>query len=344
MARCVLSNPGELVLFGNPSARAKQSKSKPKPKGKPMAKKKRTAAQKAATKKMIAANKRSRSKSSTKARKARKVRTVAKKAAKRTRRARKAKIHTRTVIVPKKGKARVKIYKAKRIKRRGSKRKSFPKVSSLKRRKPSKIVRVNPAFTVKGIVAPIKNFTDNLKASMGSFTGVAAMAGGAIGSVMGGTIVKRVLTDAASRIAPGFVAGPIGSRLIPFLSYYLTGFAIAKFVPMKDKTRKAVLAGAVTAGVMEAIRPGLVQETIARVPVVGPIVAGKMSTVAGLLGEYDVEGLGQYDVEGLGQYDVEGLGAADGGRWGDPDDIDDLSLSGLGCTTDDLVSFSDIDG
>src|SRR5204862_8153311 len=81
-----------------------------------------------------------------------------------------------------------------------------------------------------------------------------------------------------TKFLPGFVASPIGARLLAFLNSYLGGYLLSRFAPgLSDRTRRGILAGATAAALIETVRPGTIKEGIAMIPGVGDAIASKLS-------------------------------------------------------------------
>lgn len=302
-----------------------------------MSKKKRSKAQIAATRKMLAANKAKRAGKRV-ARKAKRVARVAVKSSgkrrtsKRRARARVAsKTLTRRIYVApsrkgaKKRKLKIEIRRAKRSKRRASK----------PRGRVIRTIKVNPAFSMSGILAPITGVVDNLQKSFGSAAGIAGIAGGAIGSIAGGTLLARFVMPAAMKMAPGFAASPMGARVISVGLYYGAGFLLARFLPVNDKIKRGILGGAVAAALLEVLRPGTVQNMVSKVPGVGPLLAGNLGGIEPELGGYveqALAGLGG-DKDSAAALASESIGAYELGEY---------EMDGLGCSpaADELVQYS----
>lgn len=351
-----MSNPGRTprhranpaaMLLGNP-ARTMKTGTLKKAKTSPMAKKRRSAAQKAATAKMLRANKARRSSKKSVSRKARKSRRPVKAAT--SRKSRKSRKSRRVATVARKATIR-RIYvgktKGRKVKleirrvKRKSRRKSRARGSLLR------TISLNPALSIKAFIAPVTGVVANLKASMSSAAGIAGMAGGAIGAVAGGTLLARVTMPLALRFAPSFAASPMGARAIAALNYYGAAFLLAKFLPVSDKIKRGILAGGVAAAVIEVVRPGTVQQAVVMVPIIGPLIAGNLGGIEPDLAGYVDDAIGRLGsanandgaaaiVAGMAGYDLGGydLGAYDvsGG------------MSGLGCDSpaaQELVSYDD---
>jgi hypothetical protein len=329
----VLSNPGTrrnpaAILLGNP----RPSKKTGHKKAAPMAKKKRSAAQKAATAKLVALNrakrKGSKPRTSRKA-KASKPRKTSKRRKGSKRKASKKLVRSMTVSVPK-GRVNVKIRRVRRAKRKAHKR----------RGKIVRTIALNPALSLKGFLAPITGVVANLKASMSSAAGIAGVAGGAIGAVAGGTLLARTTMPLAMKLAPGFATSPMGARALAVLNYYGAGFLLARFLPVSDKIKRGILAGAVAAAVIEVIRPGTVQGAVAKVPFIGPLVAGNLAGIEPELGSYVEQAM-----SGLGLTTNEAGGAMGAYELGDDMgayELGDDGLEGLGCApaAQELVSYT----
>ncbi len=176
----------------------------------------------------------------------------------------------------------------------------------------------------------------NLKASLTSATGIASVAGGAIGAVAGGTLMARVTMPLALRFFPTFAASPMGARALAVFNYYGAGYLLARFLPVNERIKRGILAGAVVASVVEVIRPGSVQMIVAKVPVVGPMIAGNLGGIEPELGAYIETAL-----NGLGLSTNES-GALSGYELGAYErSLGAYEMDGLGCTpsAQELVSY-----
>jgi len=346
-----MSNPGGkrtqvnpvALLYGNPPRRLRlKRKASTHTKGNTVAKKRRSAAQKAATKKLLSFNRAKRSGK----RKARKVSKATRKSsapkkrrgARRARRARRsavaAPIVKRVYITKrrkgsKRRKTRIEIRRVKR-----SHRRSGPRGSLLR------TLSVNPANMLRGYMGAITGVLANLKASVNSTSGILGLAGGAVGAVAGGTLLARLTMPLALRFAPGIAGSPMGARALSFVNYSLAGYLLAKFLPVNEKIKRGILAGTITAAIIEIVRPGTVQAAIAQVPVIGPMIAGNLGGIEPELGQYIEEAMnglagnnssfGGAAQQMLGQYE---LGAYEMG-----------GIDGLGCASpaaQELVSYDD---
>ncbi len=351
----IMSNPGKrrtranplAMLYGNPKRSAAPSITK----GKPVAKKHRSAAQKAAFKKMIAANRSKRS-GKRKARRAHKAHRAVKHAKRSVRRARRSRRAARPVVVQTK---RIFVRRSRKSRGRRKVRVEMRRVKRKSRRARRggslfRALSVNPAGILKAYTGSITGVVSNLKQSISSASGLAGLAGGAIGAVAGGTLLARLTMPLAIKFAPTFAASPTGARVLSFANYSIAGFVLAKLLPVNEKIKRGILAGAVAAALVEVIRPGSVQKVVAMVPIVGPMIAGNLGGIEPELGDYieqamnglngqnsDFGGaalvsnqgsMGAYDLGAyaLGAYDVGGMGG----------------LGALGCdsSTEELVSFS----
>lgn len=299
MSRVYMTNPGALLLMGNP-ARTKSTKTKAarraakakKPKGSTMAKKPRTAAQKAATKRMLAANR------------AKRRATKAPKRAKRAAYAAPAK--TRKAKRGKRSASAKKVRKAKRRARRSVKNVVASKGTTVNVRRVKRgtvrrakkrsgrvvrRVRVNPAIGfLDGFTGFGKNMADVTK---GGVKGWAFAILGAGGAVFTGTLLNRVTTPFITNIAPGLALHPLFARLWAASNAYLGGFLLAKFLPLDPRTKRAMLMGGTVSAVAELIKPGMVAMVIGKVPVVGPLFSGGVAKLDGL-GEYTRMALNGY--------------------------------------------------
>jgi hypothetical protein len=318
-------------------AALKSASSRSNPRKSVMAKKKRTAAQRAATARMIAANKagkRSRRKSRRASRPA--VTRRESKAIRRRARAvkhygkralgRKVRVHN---VPASKGTVVVVRRVARGTVRRAKRRSGFP----------VRAFRVNPVagglgdllMGPYGLIGSFKHVGANFKAvSGGGIKSMAIAAAAGAGSIVLGTMVKATVVKVAMKVAPVWSAGAVGARVLTGVSYYGTGWAVARFATKDPRTKSAILAGTVVATVLELFRPGTVTDILAKLPIVGDMFGKKIAaTVKGIdadLGAY-VEGeLGAY-VEG---YQEQALGYDNGNM--DPSVLDargyDDSLEG----------------
>jgi hypothetical protein len=264
-------------------------------------KKPRSAAQRAATARMLAANRSAKRHK----RKARRASAPIKRRAKRRSSGRRHRVHnvpasTGTVVV---------VRKVRRGAVRHAKRRSGRALRAF---------RVNPAGSMSGLImgphgliGSLGHVADNLKSvAGGGIKSMAIAAAAGAGSIVAGTVVKGVIVRAAMKVAPVWSAGPVGARVLTGLSYYGTGWAIARFAVKDQRTKSAILAGTVIATALEIFRPGTVTDILAKLPIVGDMFGKKIAAkVAGMdadLGAY-VEGeLGAY-VEGY-QNQVRGMG------------------------------------
>jgi hypothetical protein len=61
---------------------------------------------------------------------------------------------------------------------------------------------------------------------------------------------------------------PMGARALSFGMYYTGGWAIAKFTPgLSQKTRDAIMFGALAASVLEIVKPGIIALGVSKIPV-----------------------------------------------------------------------------
>lgn len=325
------------MLYGNPKKPKEATVAK-------KTKKRRSAAQRAATARMIAAMKAKRAGRSTK-RKARRSkrkahasrpvkarRSSSRRRARRARRAAAPIIKRVYVAKARKGRARRKVkIEIRRVKRAGRRRARKARGSLLR------TISLNPAISLRNLIAPITNVIGNLKQSFGSIAGMAGIAGGAIGAVAGGTLAARVVMPLAMRFFPTFAASPMGARLISVLLYYGSGYAMAKLLPVNDRIKRGILAGAVVAAVTEVVRPGTVQRMVNEVPFIGPLIAGNLAGIEPELGAYveqAIAGLsGSVNQAGGAAY-VSGMGTYELGAY-------ELGDYALGCApaAEELVSY-----
>ncbi len=195
---------------------------------------------------------------------------------------RSARRHVRSVAVSPKGIVRVVKVRSGKVRR----------AKGLFRRRAFRTVGVNPGSL--SLVGGLGGFAGNAKAVMrDGVMGFAKAALGAGGAIFAGTIVARVTTPLVAQFAPSIVASPWGSRILAGLNYYVSAWALAKYLPGVDgKTRRAMFTGGVAAAILEVARPGLVRDAAARLPVVGGLFGDTLEGMAGDLGAYVATALG----------------------------------------------------
>lgn len=228
------------------------------------------------------ASRKARRASAPKRKKSRRGRKSKMKRARRVRHSRRARRHVRSVAVSPKG-----IVRVVKVRRGGVRR-----AKGLRRRKAFKTVGVNPGSL--SLAGGLGGFAGNAKAVMrDGVMGFAKAALGAGGAIFAGTIVARVTTPLVAQFAPSIVASPWGSRILAGLNYYVSAWALAKYLPGVDgKTRRAMFTGGVAAAILEVARPGLVRDAASRLPVVGGLFGNTLEGMAGDLGAYVATALG----------------------------------------------------
>lgn len=197
-----------------------------------------------------------------------------------------------------------------------------------KRRHRRSRVGINPgALTLGG---GLSGFVANLKSTFlsGGVKGFAAAAAGAGGAVFAGTMVARVTTPVIAKFAPSLLSNPVIPRLLGAAHYYVTGWALAKYTPgISPRTRRAMLTGATAAAVLEAIKPGVVRDTAARLPVVGGLFGNTLSGLADGMGDYVQFALSGNGADGAGHV---GEGVSDYVALGDSDANDGGAADAVG--------------
>lgn len=215
-----------------------------------------------------------------KRRSSRKAKMKVKRAARRSRRAHKKASHITSVVV-----------KANPHRRKSHMRKA---------RKSRRTKRNAGASTSLTLMGGLKGFTANIKDTFmgGGIKGFVAAAAGAGGAVLAGTVVDRLTRPALSMIVPqAMMSNAIFNRVLGAANYYVSGWALAKYVPgLGSRTRRAMLTGATVAALIEAFKPGAVRQVASGLPVVG-----------GLFG-YALEGC----ADGVSDYVAYALNGADG--------------------------------
>ncbi len=183
---------------------------------------------------------------------------------------------TRTVVMPK-GSTVV-------VKRRGR-----------KGRKARRVARVKVNAGSVTLLNTVTGFHHNLSATVkgGARAWLAAAAGAGV-SVIGGTFASRLTGNLLARFAPSLLSNQMAMRGVGALNYLLPAWAAAKYVPgLSGKTRRAIQAGGMAAAIIEAIRPGMVRNALANLPVVGGAFGPTLSGLADGMGDYVALGLGE---------------------------------------------------
>lgn len=286
-----MSNPAELLIRGNPGKRRRGRNHQ---KGKPMATRRRRrksaasitkrrakrAARKAARKGKMPpglAAWHAKNRGGKVARKARRSkRRGARSAKRRSRRRSRARSRRRMhalATVPRrirrrrKGKSRASRRRARRAKRR-----------SVRSNAGAALTLFSP-FT-----SPVESVKDVIKGGLG---GIAAAAGGASVAVVGGAFVSRITNGLLARFAPALLTNPVAARGVGALNFLLPAWAVAKWAPgISGRVRRGMLTGAAAAALVEAIRPGLVRDTFARLPIIGGVFGPSLSGFADTMGDY----------------------------------------------------------
>ncbi len=227
-----------------------------------------------------------------------------------------------------------------------------------KRRKTRRfrLVRRNPGAAGAahlGFLDGITGVVGNVKATAKTgIKGYAFLALGAGGAVFAGSLVQRVTQPIAEKFAPMLITNPMLARVFAAANFYAPAWLVQKYL-IKDKNlKRGILAGAAVTAILELVKPGLVRENLAKLPVIGGVfgqtLAGLESdlsgyvdnTMSGLLGHDRVT---EWDVSGKGP--TVGMGAYEGGMNGyEGRGLNGYeSLAGLGCaaapdTTSELVT------
>ncbi len=158
-----------------------------------------------------------------------------------------------------------------------------PKGSPMsRRRRHSRTHRRNPG-AIAGYVSAAKAAPGQV---LGIFKGPNKIkhtlfaAGGAAGTyLIGGIVAAKLVAPLLSKIpvVGGFVASPMGARIVGGLLPFTVGYVASKFV--KGDVGKALLVGGAAASLIELVFPGKVGQLIARIPGV-PMLAQAAPSVA----------------------------------------------------------------
>jgi hypothetical protein len=358
--RFAVSNPGSLLIYGNPAGK------KPKNQGKkPMATKTRKrrkarSAKQRANDKRLGAMARARHRGvTTKVRAKRRKR----RAHKRTARAvmvaphapaRRSKSRRRGRRAGRRAKHRAK--GVRRGRSRGRHRRA---------RRAHRSIFANPALTMKrGLADYFSGFSKvgaHWNAASGNgIKGYAAAGAGMVGTVFAGTLLARLIMPTALKMAPSVFGTPMGARALSFGMYYTGGWAIAKFTPgLSQKTRDAIMFGALAASVLEIVKPGIIALGVSKIPVVGEMIAGHLDGIESELSDYVAQALNgmgavgftenEYDgsrgfhghnpggevlpgqrLSDIARYDMAGVG-----DYANLNGVGRYDMAGLGCPADD---------
>lgn len=195
---------------------------------------------------------------------------------------------------------------------------SNPRRRHYRHRRGAYAFRINPSIAgVTGMVTkPVMAFPANVKrlfSGRGMIMNVAVATGGAAIALAGGTMLQRFTVPLLSKI-PGVgtvMANPIGLRVVGSLHAFTAIAVVAKFVPLSSDKKQALMTGGMAAVLTELIFPGKASAMLAKIPVLGPMIA-PASPVLGLLGyvtapDYQAQGgLGTYLTapanQSIGQY------------------------------------------
>ncbi len=191
---------------------------------------------------------------------------------------------------------------------------SMPKGSTVivrrrgrKGRKGRRVARVKVNAGSVSLMNTVTGFHHNLSATFkgGAKAWLAAAAGAGV-SVIGGTFMSRLTGNLLGKFAPALLTNDIASRGIGALNYLIPAYLAAKFTPgISGKTRRALQAGGMAAALIEALKPGMVRDALAHLPVVGGAFGPALSGMADGMGDYLAYGL-----QGLGWDESGGTRAA----------------------------------
>lgn len=156
--------------------------------------------------------------------------------------------------------------------------------------------------TSMSFVGGLKGFTANVKDTFmgGGIKGFVAAAAGAGGAVLAGTVVDRVTRPTLAMIVPeSIMSNPIFNRVLGAANYYISGWALAKYVPgLGSRTRRAMLTGATVAALIEAFKPGAVRQVASGLPIVGGLFGYALEGCADGVSDYVAYALNGADSSG----------------------------------------------
>lgn len=175
------------------------------------------------------------------------------------------------------------------------------------------LVATNPIGSLKPLlVTPVTSLPKSLPALFKGkvVTNVALAGGGAITGLVGGNLLQGAVMGLASKAAPELIAKVMSKglvqRVVGASFALLTGGVVARFALKSPQARAAFVTGTAAAALIEAVFPGRVASLLARLPVVGGLVAPQASPVNGLAGLFGSDELAGYvdapSYQGVGAY------------------------------------------
>lgn len=186
------------------------------------------------------------------------------------------------------------------------------------------------AFAMK-LLGGFTHLKENLHDTFvkGGVKGALAAVGGAAGAVTAGALVARGTTPLIGMVAPNLLRNAMVMRVLGAANYYLAGWALAKFTPgLSPRTRRGMLTGATVAAIVEGIKPGMVHEQFAKLPVVGKFFAHTLPGLSDQVGDYV-----SFALNGVGN--IGHNNSAD--RWGVPASVEEENEDGMPDGVNDYV-------
>lgn len=243
-------------------------------------------------------------------------------------------------------KAKMKVKRARRSRSRRSKKASHitsvvvkanphrRKSHMRKARKSRRTKRNAGASTSLTLLGGLKGFTANVKDTFmgGGIKGFVAAAAGAGGAVLAGTVVDRLTRPTLAMVVPqALMSNPIFNRVLGAANYYVSGWALAKYLPgIGARTRRAMLTGATVAALIEAFKPGAVRQVASGLPVVGGLFGYALEGCADGVSDYVA-----YALNGAGDNNTNAGGAAQEYYLNEGQDDDDGSMGDYSHTMGD---------
>ena len=171
-----------------------------------------------------------------------------------------------------------------------------------KARKSRRTKRNAGAATSMTLMGGLKGFIGNAKDTFmgGGVKGFIAAAAGAGGAVLAGTVVDRLTRPTLAMVVPqSLMSNPIFNRVLGAANYYVSGWALAKYLPgINSRTRRAMLTGATAAALIEALKPGAVRQVASGLPVVGGLFGYALEGCADGVSDYVAYALNGADSSG----------------------------------------------
>jgi hypothetical protein len=186
------------------------------------------------------------------------------------------------------------------------------------------------AFAMK-LLGGFTHLKENLHDTFvrGGVKGALAAVGGAAGAVTAGAIVARGTTPLLGMVAPNLLRNTVVQRVLGAANYYLAGWALAKYTPgLSPRVRRGMLTGATVAAIVEGLKPGMVHEQFAKLPVVGKFFSHTLPGLSDQVGDYVT-----FALNGVGNIGHN----TSSDRWGVPSSTEEGTEDGMPDGVNDYV-------